>query len=501
MVENANVFKEVMQSIVSQLPIGISVYDPNGQCVMANKIIAEMIGATLEGVISQNYHNIKSWKDSGIYDAALNSLREDVSVNFTSELTTSFGKHLFVNYYIFPANIRGMRHLVFIMEDISEKQKALNAHEQTTMMLNETQEITKIGSLTIILKTSNMLLSKNAKKMLGFNDGDVDIKHEDILAIIPIEDREYVSKSIDNAISLASTFDIIHRIIPYGKVRWVHGRGRVECDKFGCPEIVKGSMEDITEQRLLIAELKEAKERAEAANVAKSEFLSVMTHELRTPMNAICGYNDLLTSTGLNEKQIDYVKRASVATQTMLKIIDDILQYASLQAGKLMLNMEGFRPRDMIDRVVDILDVAAQKKGLLLTYSINKLVPEYVIGDISKIIQVIINLVGNAIKYTKTGGVKIDISFEQIGNDTNAIGNLFVSVSDTGIGIQHDKTQIIFERFQQLDGSYSRDNDGVGLGLAICRKLCDAMGGEICVESEVGIGTTFWFRIPCPPAI
>ena len=494
-----NMLKEITQAIISQLPIGVSVYDCTGQCVMANKAIADIIGATIDEVRAQNYHEIKSWKKSGLYEAATLAMFEDKSQNFSADITSSFGRSVSLNYYLFPANLFGIRHLVLIAEDITDKNRIISQLSETIKMLDETQQITNIGSISTDLRSGIGKLSKYASTMLGICDASNSM-HEDIMSVVHPEDRSYVKSELDKAIITTKQFDFEHRIISNGEIRWVRGRGKVESDEFGVPQRLVGTMEDITDHRILMGELRDAMKKAEAANAAKSEFLAIMTHELRTPLNGIMGYNDLLLGSNLDEKQKIYANRVRDASEGLLTTIEGILDFSSLEAGNVSIATEEFDPRADVVGVLQLIRTMADDKFLALSINVSESVPKTLIGDFRRIRQIITNLVGNAIKFTENGSIMVDIDYEHTSAKNNHSGNLLIGINDTGIGIPEDKIQMLFEKFQQLDASYARRCEGVGLGLAICRKLCDAMGGEICVESKVGVGSTFWFRIPCPPA-
>jgi signal transduction histidine kinase/DNA-binding response OmpR family regulator len=234
----------------------------------------------------------------------------------------------------------------------------------------------------------------------------------------------------------------------------------------------------------------EAREAAESATRAKSEFLANMSHELRTPMNGILGMTTLALETTLTAEQREYLEAAKASADALLTLLNDILDFSKIEAGKLALEPVVFRLRDSLDHVVKPLAFQAHEKGLELTYQIHPEVPDVVIGDPGRWRQVLINLLGNAIKFTARGAVRLDVARE------SSAGSgvwLHVAVKDTGIGIPPEKQRLIFEPFTQADGSTTRQYGGTGLGLAITRQLVNLMGGRLWVESQVGRGSTFHY--------
>ncbi len=305
--------------------------------------------------------------------------------------------------------------------------------------------------------------------------------------------------------SVDASFDVLKRTgAPFqadyrmrrsgGDYVWVQDRGLISRDESDGNEYVDGVLLDISARKAGEAELILARDRAEIAGRAKSEFLAVMSHEIRTPLNGVIGYTSLMMETALSGEQREYLDSIHFCSKSLLDLLNDILDFSKMESGKMELEHRPFSLRRSVEDVVSLYAHLAADRKLALSCEFLSGAPDWILGDSTRLRQVLVNLVGNAVKFTERG--RIDVRVEPI--QAAPGGKSFrLAVADTGIGISQDKITRLFKLFSQADSSMTRKYGGTGLGLAICSRLVDMMGGTLTVESREGAGSLFVLELPC----
>src|ERR1035437_10166827 len=360
-------------------------------------------------------------------------------------------------------------------------------------LLSESQRIAHVGSWNWDLATGVLTWTPETYRLHGVSPDTFVPSGETLLGLIHPDDRAAMQTSLSACLAGEEPPELEFRsILPDGSVRNILGRGHLVRDAENKPIRMDGIAQDITERKRAESELHAAKEAAEAANQAKSEFLANMSHEIRTPMNGILGMTALALDTALSPEQREYLGMVKSSADSLLELINTILDVSKIEAGKLELESIEFSLRDTLKPTLKSLALRAHEKSLELNYQVRPDVPEALVGDPGALRQIIANLVGNAIKFTEQGEVNVRVERE---SEEERRECLHFRVQDTGIGIPVESQTRIFEAFAQADSSTTRRYGGTGLGLTISRRLVEMMGGRIWLESTPGKGSAFHFTV------
>ena len=378
--------------------------------------------------------------------------------------------------------------------DIAESQQLRHSLERSRDRLEQLLQLTGIGGWYLTIADDVIEWDGNMRRLFEVGEDFVP-NNESIAPFFP--GHWMLISSVTEAALLGKrdNWDLeVSLRRRSGERIWARSLGRVIFDA-GKPVALSGSFQDITQQRQQRQWLEKGRLAAEEANQAKSQFLANMSHEIRTPMTGVLGMLDVLADEGLTPKQLDQLSIARDSARSLLSILNELLDLSKIDANEVALEALPFSPRDLMKKSQSLFATVALEKGVELRADCSPGVPPYLLGDGSRISQIVNNLLGNALRFTEAGSVVLAGSWSPVPGDPDN-GTFVISVQDTGVGIEADVLPRLFDRFTQADESVTRRFGGTGLGLAICKGLAEAMGGNITAESTVGVGSRFDVFLP-----
>ena len=478
--------------------------DDDDVIVDVNRQACRSLGYTREELVGMTPTNL----DHDVTPSELERLKTKLDAG---EAVAFESRHCRKDAMVFPVEVRaqafregGRRFKVALARDISDRKRAEEALRESEERFRQLAENVR-GVFWLQEGGWERLLyiSPLYEEFWGRTCQSLYEQPRSWIESVHPEDRDLVFDHFEQQNRGISTETHFRITRPDGSTRWMCCRAFPLKNQAGEVYRVAGLVEDINERRQFEEELRRAKEAAESANRAKDEFLANVSHEIRTPMNAILGMTELVLDTPLADDQRQCLRTVKSAADNLLGILNDLLDFSKIEAGKLELDPADFGLRAILGDTLRTLAIRAHKNGLELVSHVQPDVPDALIGDASRLRQVLLNLVGNAIKFTAEGEVvlRVELAGETAPDDEALIR---FTVSDTGVGIPREKQETIFRAFEQEDSSTTRRYGGTGLGLTIAARLVDLMGGNITVESEPGRGSTFAFtarfgRQPHPP--
>ena len=390
----------------------------------------------------------------------------------------------------------GLSQTIRNIRRLHDSEKHRKAAEDALMLsqtrLTEAQKIAKIGNWEFMCSTFHVHWSDEVYRIFSVDKDTYSPSYRKSLEAIHPDDRRKMHASIREA-KPSGRFNFDFRIRkPDGEYLFAYSQGHVVYDVDGNIKKIVGTVQDVTKWKTVEDELRKNKAIAEESVKVKEQFLANMSHEIRTPMNGIIGLSSLLLNTELNHEQKEYISAIKASGDNLLVIINDILDFSKLEAGKMTFEKTSFNLKETIKFILDILRPKAIQKGILLESSVDNNLPDIIIGDSVRLNQILMNLIGNAIKFTEQGSVSLKVGI--ISESSDELGLEFL-VRDTGIGIPADKVDSVFESFTQASNNTTRKFGGTGLGLTITKRLVELQDGKLWVDSKLHEGSVFGFNL------
>ncbi len=460
----------------------------NGLIIDANHSVARMWGGPIQDLIGLPALSLVAEKDQAkltekvrlASDAPyeISALRKDGS-SFPAEISGSS-----VMYLGRPVRVASIR-------DLTERKQSEEALRESENRYALVAQGSNDGIWDVNLLTGDVYFSERMRSILGLPPGSPTPNYGFWGKWAHPDDQESINQAIYEHVKHHQPFDIEFRIkMPGGEYRWFRSRGQATWNDEDWATRMAGSLSDVTSRKVAEKELLAAKNAAEAGSRAKSEFLAVMSHEIRTPMNAIIGMNYLLQQSSLDEDQTELAQTVGSSAQGLMVLINNILDISRIEAGQMELEEMPFDVRKVGDEVRKLFTSQAAEKGLAFSVDLDEAMPPLFMGDPQRFRQVLVNLVGNGLKFTERGAVRLHVGYNAVAHGLEA------TIEDTGIGIPEEKLGNLFDKFTQVDTSITRRFGGTGLGLTITKTLVELMGGTIQVESSYLEGSIFRISIP-----
>ncbi len=489
-----------IENIFQNAPTGIVLLNAEGNILQWNRQAEIIFGRTEKEVLGQALHktilteNYLKTNHERISKFFASNGESFVGDGKTMELPSLTKDNALIDIEVSVSPTRMNEELFYIIfiTDISDRKRTQEILKNKTQQLVEAQRVANIGSWEWDLVKKEVIRSEELCKIYGVSSEVLNTDYDN--RFVHPADKAYIQKVFQKSLDDHSPFTIFFRIIrPDGEERVLNSKGKVYENENGEAIRIVGTSQDVTDAKNAEKELIKAKQIAEQSLVLKETFLANMSHEIRTPMNAIIGFTDILEKRNLHAQEKEYVQIIKNSGENLLRIINDILDISKIEADMIVFEEHPLSIDEIFRSLQTMLTQKAKEKGLELIYAADKDVPEVLLGDPTRITQILINLTGNAIKFTKKG--KVEITAKLIAEEKEK-GIIQFLVSDTGIGIPEDKLNSIFERFKQAEEHTTRNYGGTGLGLSIAKQLVELQGGQMSITSKLEKGTQVMFTLP-----
>jgi PAS domain S-box-containing protein len=486
---------ELNRSILCDSPLPAGVYADTGDCILANESYAQLVGVTQKELLAQNLLEMDVWRNSVLLDDWLVALERNTPQRREMQVTTGFGKQIFVEYHILPVSISDQPHFLIQLFDLTESKRAEFAYRESEEKFKAIVETLPDGIAITTADHTVSYATVRCAEMWGY-DSPEELQGKMVRDIMHPSYHEKAAKLLvkryDGSLTGVAEYLMVSKD---GSSFYCEANATVLRDADNNPSGLLYNLRDISERKRVEDELLAAKEAAEAANIAKSEFLANMSHEIRTPLNALIGFSEMALQNIDETRRHEYLNIINTSGIMLLGLVNDILDLSRIESGKIELDNSSFVPLAVIMSNLELFSCQARLKGIDFVVELPDNMPVNLYGDHVRMRQVLSNIVGNAIKFTDSGQVKVSVAVMPFDQDDGRLVLKFI-VTDTGIGIPPEKSDRVFDLFSQADTSTTRRFGGTGLGAAISQRLVLLMGGDISFESSVGVGSTFVFWLP-----
>ena len=492
------------RALWEQSPLSITLFDPHDplvpvKIVDCNPAACEMHGFTREELIGSSVDIIEARPWAKVHASEwLANLRKVRRAEGDGAHRKKDGTSFPIEYSTSLITINGREYVIGMDRDATARREAEQALRESEQRWQLALAGSNEGVWDWNIQADDFWLSPRGKDMLGAGEQSPPQNRPQWIERLHPEDRSHFdAELIRHLMQRSELFECEYRMRDDdGNWRWILSRGKALFSEDGRPLRMVGTHSDITRQKQIAEALQRAKEDAESADRAKSEFLAVMSHEIRTPMNGIIGFTNLLLDTPLNPEQRDWLATIRTSGETLLTLINDILDFSKIESGRMELDRQPTRVGRCVEEVLDLLWSKANEKRIELLSWVEPDVPDWVSTDVTRLRQILVNLVGNAIKFTSRGEVEVRVEHDP--DSTPEAPRIAITVRDTGAGIPPNRVDRLFKPFSQVDSSTTRKYGGTGLGLAISRRLVELLGGTIQLLDTSPQGSRFRFTFAAP---